>query len=256
MASRSVLLLALLLLLGSSAANHYAELGVRRTASQEEIKAAYRQLARQNHPDKNKGGDAQARFQRIANAYETLSDPEKRRMYDMYGDDYATIGRQKEQQRQFRAQFHDPFRRGRSNVPPIFSLTPSVTTENHYELIENSADIWLLLFYHDWSEPCKEFAPKWEALAQKLPPMVRLARVNIDHNFGMLQRYRQFMRCRQLAFSLGVECNAPALVLLTPDRDGESVGEAYHGALQAEHIYEWLKRSFVTRTNPIQEVQH
>jgi thiol-disulfide isomerase/thioredoxin len=252
---RVQLVAALVLLQTCTAINYYSELGVRRTASLADIKSAYRELARSNHPDKNKGADAQARFQRVAAAYETLSNPENRRQYDLYGDDYASIGRQAEQQRQFRSQYNDPFRRGRSRGPPIFSETLSLTSENHADLAEGQGETWLLQFYHDWSEPCKEFAPKWEALARKLPPMVRLARLNIDQNFGLLQRYRSFLRCRQTAFSLGVECTTPALVLVTPSVDGPPTGEAYHGALQAEHIYEWLKRSFASRPSAIREVR-
>jgi thiol-disulfide isomerase/thioredoxin len=122
-------------------------------------------------------------------------------------------------------------------------------------LAEGLGETWLLQFYHDWSEPCKEFAAKWEALARKLPPMVRLARVNIDHNFGLVQRYRAFLRCRQTAFSLGLECSAPTLVLASASQDGSPTGEAYHGALQAEHVYEWLKRSFASRPSAIREVR-
>ena len=59
--------------------NYYETLGVPKTASQEEIKKAYRKLASQHHPDK--GGDT-ARFQEIQAAYDTLSDPQKRSEYD------------------------------------------------------------------------------------------------------------------------------------------------------------------------------
>ncbi|MGH9187425.1 MAG: molecular chaperone DnaJ [Acidimicrobiales bacterium] len=74
------------------ATDHYALLGVSRTATAEEIKKAYRSLARQLHPDANPDPEAEARFKEVARAYEVLSDPERRRRYDMFGDEGAGAG--------------------------------------------------------------------------------------------------------------------------------------------------------------------
>jgi curved DNA-binding protein len=60
----------------------YEVLGVPRTAGAEEIQRAYRQLARRNHPDVNRDPGAEERFKRIAEAYDVLSDPDRRRRYD------------------------------------------------------------------------------------------------------------------------------------------------------------------------------
>ena len=64
------------------AGDYYKVLGVDKKASQEEIKKAYRKLARQYHPDTNKDAGAEERFKQISEAYDVLGDPEKRKKYD------------------------------------------------------------------------------------------------------------------------------------------------------------------------------
>jgi molecular chaperone DnaJ len=70
----------------------YDVLEVRRDASTEDIKRAYRRLARQLHPDTNPDPTAADRFKQVAHAYEVLSDPEKRRRYDRFGPDGVSAG--------------------------------------------------------------------------------------------------------------------------------------------------------------------
>ncbi len=70
--------------------DYYEIMGVPRTATQEEIKRAYRKLARKYHPDVSKEAEAEQRFKEIGEAYEVLKDPEKRAAYDRLGSQWQS----------------------------------------------------------------------------------------------------------------------------------------------------------------------
>jgi molecular chaperone DnaJ len=81
----------------------YADLGVKRTATADEIKKAYRKLARKHHPDVNPGNrEAEEKFKRISFAYDALSDADKRKAYDEFGMDGLQSGFDPERARGFK----------------------------------------------------------------------------------------------------------------------------------------------------------
>jgi DnaJ-class molecular chaperone len=94
--------------------DYYGVLGVAKGASQKDIRSAYRKLARQHHPDVNPGDKAaEARFKDINAAYEVLSDADKRKKYDKYGDQWEHADQIEEMQKQRGGQ---AFRSGDGNV--------------------------------------------------------------------------------------------------------------------------------------------
>src|SRR6187200_189065 len=88
--------------------DYYKVLGINKNATTDEIKSAYRKLARKHHPDLNPNDkEAHKKFQQINEANEVLSDPEKRKKYDQYGKDWKhaeEFEKQRKHQRQYTGQ--------------------------------------------------------------------------------------------------------------------------------------------------------
>jgi curved DNA-binding protein len=101
------------------AADFYKDLGVSRTASDDEIKKAYRKLAAKLHPDKNPDDKkAEARFKVVNRAYQALSDKEKRGLYDEFGEEGLRDGFNSQAARAYRGGGAPGSRRGRSGASP------------------------------------------------------------------------------------------------------------------------------------------
>ncbi|MGC8569133.1 MAG: DnaJ C-terminal domain-containing protein [Nitrososphaeria archaeon] len=126
--------------------DYYEILGVPRNATQEQIKEAYRKLALQYHPDINKSKEAEEKFKEITEAYAVLSDPEKRRQYDMYGEE--GIYSQYTQEDIFRGvNFDEVFRDFGFDFSEIFRQFFEGFSERYSLDIEKDLDVTLLDLY-------------------------------------------------------------------------------------------------------------
>ncbi|XP_969135.2 dnaJ homolog subfamily C member 16 isoform X1 [Tribolium castaneum] len=172
----------LVCLLGTALAelgNPYEILGVHRKASQSEIKKAYRQLAKEWHPDKTKDPEAEEKFVKIKQAYELLSDAERRNKFDNKGiteDDF------------YNNPEHPPFHTS-NPFDDIFTAHGahfnfqenditffhklSISTRQYDKLIvpKSERTPHLIFFYTDWCFACLQTAPYCRKLVDKLEPL-------------------------------------------------------------------------------------
>ena len=114
--------------------DYYKILGVNKDASQDDIKKAYKKLARQYHPDLNPNDpDAHRKFQEINEANEVLSDPEKRKKYDQYGENWKHADEFEAQRKQY-GQQGGGFGGGFSNGGGRIGLPPAMMESSRISL--------------------------------------------------------------------------------------------------------------------------
>ncbi|XP_043917705.1 dnaJ homolog subfamily C member 16 [Protopterus annectens] len=164
-------------LLPASQFDPYHVLGVSRTASQSEIKRAYKQLAREWHPDKNKDPRAEDKFIQISKAYELLSNEEKRMNFDRYGETEEGPGYSQQQQYQHFNRFHHSFF-DESFFQYSFSSGGRDISDEKYllhftnyvnEVVPDSfRKPYLIKVTSDWCFSCVHIEPVWKEVVQEL----------------------------------------------------------------------------------------
>ncbi|XP_048470962.1 dnaJ homolog subfamily C member 16 isoform X2 [Rhincodon typus] len=159
----------------------YRSLGISRTATQAEIKKAYKQLAREWHPDKNKDPKAEDQFIQISKAYEILSNEEKRSNFDKYGNPDGQPGNLQHPQQHFRS-FHKydsfffddsffqfQFNSARDSFDDKYLLHFS---QYMNEIVPDSYNKpYLIKVTSDWCFNCVQIEPIWKEMVQEFEPL-------------------------------------------------------------------------------------
>lgn len=123
--------------------SHYETLGVSESASSDEIKQAYRRLAKEFHPDKNPNGDTLTHFQKIQTAYEILGDANKKREYDssLNEPDLSSFWRNFASGGNYADQFNDMFGMGPRSKGPNVRVNAHITINDVYKGLSKTFDM-------------------------------------------------------------------------------------------------------------------
>ena len=156
-------LLLLLLVCVGAVDDPFKVLGVSKTASDQDIRRAFRRLSLKLHPDKNPAADSVSKFAAIAEAYELLSDPEKRREFEARGNSgwsNSWASQQQWQRQQQRTPSHDPYE--------YAALVTALSPKTYKSRVERSAVPWLIIFHQPRNHYCAHAVPAIKAVAQAL----------------------------------------------------------------------------------------
>ncbi|CAD8107592.1 unnamed protein product [Paramecium sonneborni] len=169
--------------------DYYQLLGVPRSASDDQIKKAFKKLSLKYHPDKAKGNkeESEKQFQKIVNAYEILKDPEQRKIYDKFGEEGLKEHTQRQQQKQGHFNYNDVFSRffggGFQQQKPnleqsLFSKSDvyeiDMTTINRFFRRDH---VWLIFFYKN-DDYGRQYKNTWNELASKYYGIFQVAAIN------------------------------------------------------------------------------
>ncbi|KAK2862339.1 hypothetical protein Q5P01_001872 [Channa striata] len=224
-----MLLLSLQLVKTASDYDPYKILGVSRSASQAEIKRAYKSLAREWHPDKNKDPKAEDMFIKVSKSYEILSNEERRSNFDRYGqmDENQPFGQS--QHHGFRS-FHNSFYFDESffHFPRSRDFADSKYLLHHAQfnsdvLPDSYKRPYLIKVTSEWCFACIHIEPVWKETVQQLEPLgVGIGIVDLGYE-------------RRLANQLGAH-RAPSIIGLVNGRV-----TFFHQAVVQEHLRQFVE---------------
>jgi thiol-disulfide isomerase/thioredoxin len=192
--------------------DYYKLLGVPRDADEKAIKKAFKKLSLKYHPDKNPDNkeESEKMFMKIANAYEVLSDSEKRKIYDKHGEEGLKQGPGQHQHHNFDDMFgqffgqrtgfnfnfnggggfNQGFQQQKPRYESLYKNTDVIELEfeNLNSLLRRTS-IWLVNFYHPHCAPCQSVKEVWMELADKMYGIFKVAAVNCSEEEELCEEY-------------------------------------------------------------------
>ncbi len=188
---------------GAGTSDLYSVLGLERGSLERDIKKAYRSLSLLYHPDKQRSADeagkqkANSRFVEIQKAYSTLSDPEKKRVYDLQlqleeSGAETKDGRQISRGRGTWDSGSNTYaagqRGGFQQAELITSETVVLNDKNFERFVFKSSKTWVIQIYDDTSDSCQRAAPAWEQVAHSLDGIAKFGRINAFENPHLVRK--------------------------------------------------------------------
>ena len=224
-----LLLYSVLLITCLAGEDYYRTLGIPRNADEKAIRKAFKKLTLKYHPDKNLDNkeEAEKQFMKIANAYEVLSDSEKRKIYDKHGEEGLKQHTQGQQQgnpfntedifAQFfggrgggggRSNFHFNFNTGgggggfnqqgfhqqhhqqQERFEPLYEKTDVVELNlGNLKQLYRRNEIWMIHFYKPSDKKSRDMKDEWINLANKLYGIIKIAAVNCEDDEELCEEY-------------------------------------------------------------------
>ncbi|XP_040574574.1 dnaJ homolog subfamily C member 10 [Lepeophtheirus salmonis] len=154
--------------------DYYEILGVEKDADNKAIRKAFKKLALKHHPDKNPNDDeAHALFVKFNKAYETLKDTDKRKRYDLFGEeeDDQKGGGGRGSWKSY--EYYDDF-----GLYDNDELVITLDFNDFRRSVSDTYDYWFINFYNPQCVHCREIAPAWRRLSKKLDGVIRIGAVN------------------------------------------------------------------------------
>ena len=187
------LLLLLSCVLAGITENYYDIMGIQKNASEEEIRKAFKKLSLKFHPDRNLAdrANAQKHYAKIATAYEVLSDPDKRRVYDRGGEaGVSEFEQQKSNQKSYEELYKSHWQQRRQVYASLYTGTDVIELEmDNISRLFRRELIWIVNFYHPTCSHCVDYKPEFISIAQKLAGIVTLAAINCSSNEELCEEY-------------------------------------------------------------------